>query len=209
MPPPSILINLVSSLVEKLPQQVERVMKNLDAAQKSEQRLEGALRRCIASLRVAARIVAGRKVRWRRDQHLAQSMRIGPAGKAGGMKLAGVDKAEVQREDREAAEFARIWQQKLGGIRSALAMVNSNIAGQPIALPGISATMVIKALKSSDGATVSTKCCFLCGLKREERVDKVDVDVWDNFEEFWTDNWGHSQCRVFWLEHEGYLQERK
>ena len=209
VPPPSILIVLVTGLVIRLPEQVERVLKGDNALAHPPHALEAALRRCIASLRVAARITAGRKLRWKRDQQLSQSMRIGLAGKARGMKVTGVDKTEVQREDREAAEFVRTWQQKLGGIRSALATVNSNVAGQPLALPAISTTMAVRTPKQSQGSTLAAKYCFLCGLKREERVDKVDVDVWDNFEEFWTLNWGHTECKAFWLEHERYLEGRR
>ena len=208
VPPPSILMSLVAGLVQKLPLQVEAVMENPAVSTSSQKALEKALRQCIASLRVAARITAGRKVRWKRDTHLSQSMKIGPAGKQGGMKLTGVDKSELRREEREAAEFVRIWQQKLGSIRSALATVNGQIAGRPLTLPDISGSMTIKSLKPVDGGILAPKCCMLCGLKRDERVEKVDVDVWDSFGEFWADHWGHSECRLFWEEHERYLQKR-
>ena len=209
VPPPSILMSLVSGLVQKLPGQVETVMQSPATSNSSQKALEKALRRCLASLRVAARIIAGRKVRWKRDNILSQSMKIGPAVKSGGMKLVGVDKAELKREDREAAEFVRIWQQNLGSIRSALAMVNSQIAGKPLTLPEISASMLIRVLKTADGGITAPKCCVLCGIKREERVDKVDVDVWDSFGEFWTENWGHTECKGFWQEHGQFLQSRR
>lgn len=209
VPPPSILMSLVSGLVQKLPTQVETVMQSPATSNSSQKALENALRRCLASLRVAARIIAGRKVRWKRDTILSQSMKIGPAVKSGGMKLVGVDKAELKREDREAAEFVRIWQQNLGSIRSALATVNSQIAGKPLALPEISASMLIRVLKGADGGITALKCCALCGIKREERIEKVDVDVWDSFREYWTDNWGHTECKGFWQEHEQFLQARR
>ena len=205
VPPPSILMSLVTSLIQKLPSQVEAAMQTPTTSSKA---LERALRRCSASLRVAARITAGRKARWKRDTHLSQSMKIGPAGKSGGMKLTGVDRSELKREDREAAELVRIWQQKLGSIRSALATVNGQIAGRPLALPDISEAMVVRVLKLGDGGIAAPKCCALCGLKRDERVEKVDVDVWDSFGEFWTEFWGHAECRGFWEEHERYLQRR-
>ena len=208
VPPPSILMSLVAGLVQKLPSQVESVMQSPVVSTNSQKALEKALRRCIASLRVAARIIVGRKVRWKRDVHLSQSMKIGPAGKQGGMKLTGVDRSELKREEREAAEFVRTWQQKLGSIRSALATVNGQIAGKPLTLPDISESMAIKVLKPADGGITAAKCCALCGLKRDERVDKVDVDVWDSFGEFWTEFWGHTDCRLFWQEHERYLQRR-
>ena len=206
VPPPSILISLVSSLIEKLPAQIESAMKSFSQSGGSDKALETALRKCISSLRVAARIAAGRKVRWKRDTHLAQSMRIGQAGK--GMKLSGVNRSELKREDREAAEFVQIWHKRLGSIRRALAMVNSQIAGDPLALPDISETMLIRTVKPEDGGILSANCCVLCGLKREERVDKVDIDVYDAFNEWWMEHWGHMDCTSFWVEHERYLQQR-
>ena len=206
VPPPSILISLVSGLVEKLPLQVENAMQSLSESGGPSRVLETALRKCIASLRVAARITAGRKLRWKRDTHLAQSMRIGQAGK--GMKLSGVDRNEVKKEDREAAEFVDTWQKRLGSIRRALALVNSQVAGSPLALPEIAETMAVRAIKVVNGGVLAPKCCVLCGIKREERVDKVDVDVYDAFSEWWTDHWGHTECKMFWIEHERYLNQR-
>ena len=208
VPPPSILISLVCSLVEKLPTQIEAAMQAFTETDGSNQALEKALRQCLAALRVAARIVAGRKVRWKRDTHLSQSMSIGPAGKSGGMKLSGVDRSEIKREDREVAEFVQVWQKKLGSIRKALAMVNSHIAGKPLSIPDIAQMMLIKTLKQADGGVTAPKSCILCGIKRDERVDKVDLDVFDSFGEWWVDHWGHSECRNFWNEHERYLQQR-
>ena len=207
VPPPSILMNLLATLIQKLPAQIEEALKT--GSHGASIALERAVRQCLASLRVAARITAGRKLRWKRDQHLAQSMSIGPAGRPGGMKLVGVDKGEVQREDREAAELVRIWQQKLGSIRNALAAVNRDVAGRPLTLPNLSTAMAVRILKLADGALYAPKCCFLCGLKREERADTVDTDVWDNFREFWSDSWGHSECVVFWEDHEGSLFGRR
>ena len=206
VPPPSILMSLVSSLVERLPLQVESAMQNFSQTRGSDKTLEAALRKCTSSLRVAARITAGRKIRWKRDTHLAQSMRIGQAGK--GMKLSGVDRNELKREDREAAEFVQIWQKRLGNIRKALAMVNSQISGSPLALPDIGEIMPIRTVKPTDGGIVAPKCCVLCGIKRDERVEKVDVDVYDAFNEWWVEHWGHSDCMTFWTEHEQYLQQR-
>ena len=206
VPPPSILISMVSGLVEKLPVQVDNVMQSLTESRGSSRVLEIALRKCIASLRVAARITAGRKLRWKRDTHLAQSMRIGQAGK--GMKLSGVDRNEVKKEDREAAEFVHIWQKHLGSIRRGLALVNSQVAGSPLALPEIAESLAIRTIKVANGGISAPECCALCGIKREERVDKVDVDVYDAFGEWWTDHWGHTECKAFWTEHERYLAQR-
>lgn len=210
VPPPSILISLIASLVQKLPAQVSKVIAQTPQAKTTPKALSQALRRCLASLRVAARILSGRKLRWKRDAYLSQSMRIGPAtaGKAGGMKLTGVDRAETQREDREAAEFVRIWRQNLGSIRAALASVNGLVDGQPLTLPEISEYMVVRTAKAADGGIPAPRSCFLCGVKRDERVGSIDGEVLDSFGEWWVEHWGHVECRTFWEDHEQFLQRR-
>ena len=205
VPPPSILINLVTTLVQGFPERLDLVGKDRETPKDASTAPEESLQSCLASLRVAARIIAGRKLRWKRDHHLVQCMSIGQAGRAGGMKLTGVDKAETLRENRETAEFVRVWKQQLGALRNALVTVKGNAPGLPLALPNVSETMAVRMLKPEEGATTSRRCCFLCGLKREERVSKVDQDVWDSFEEFWVETWGHSECQAFWEGHERSL----
>ncbi|KAK3946099.1 hypothetical protein QBC46DRAFT_414859 [Diplogelasinospora grovesii] len=78
--------------------------------------------RCYLTLAtVAARIIAGRKLRWHRDKLLMQKMSISAAGGKGGMKLAGVDKQQSAHEDREAAEVVDVWKKQVGRLRSAVA----------------------------------------------------------------------------------------
>jgi hypothetical protein len=158
---------------------------------------------------VAARLIAGRKLRWKRDTLLSQAMKIGPAaaGGKGGMKLAGVDKAEATREDREAADVVRVWREQLGRLRSAIAVANSSIKDTSVHLviPEINEAMHVK---TQEGSLVAPKPCIICGLKREERVSKVDVQVEDSFGEWWVEHWGHRACRNFWLEHESKLRHR-
>ncbi|KIN06124.1 hypothetical protein OIDMADRAFT_113386 [Oidiodendron maius Zn] len=158
---------------------------------------------------VAGRILAGRRLRWKRDTILAQSMRIGPAtaGGKGGMKLTGVDKAEITREDREAAEVARVWKDQVGRLRSAVAVSNSSTqdSSRHLAIPDVSENIHVKI---QQGAVTAPKPCLICGLKREERANKVDVDVEDSFGEWWVDHWGHRTCRNFWLENESKLKSR-
>ena len=127
------------------------------------------------------------------------------------MKLSGVDKNEVQREDREVVEFIRIWQAKIGNIRRALAGVNARIGevGAKLEVPLISEVMPIRTVGLGDGGVRSAKACVLCGLKREERVGKVDgMEVFDVAGEWWIEYWGHVECRGFWYQHERYLQKR-
>jgi hypothetical protein len=156
---------------------------------------------------VAARIIAGRKQRWKRDTLLSQAMKIGPSGGKGGMKLAGIDKAEVTREEREAAGVVRVWREQLGRLRSAVAVANSSIkdSGSHLDIPEISENMVVKV---EAGGLTAPKQCVVCGLKREERVVKVDVGVEDSFGEWWIEHWGHRACRNFWLKHEAKLKHR-
>ena len=207
IPPPSFLIIRLATLIQTLPSQVNNVLQRMNSEQISQKALDKALRSCIASLRVAARVIAGRKLRWKRDNRLSQSMSIGPAqgAKKGGMKLTGVDKAESQREDREVIEFVRNWKLQLGNIRGALAPVNSQIPGSALGLPEIIESMSITVVKNAEGASVDLKACALCGLKRNERVVRVDVDVWDTFGEWWAELWGHMECREFWEQHQKSL----
>lgn len=218
IPPPSILISLLSTLITTLPNQIERILQSLPATTSfnstADRALSTAIRKCLAALRVSARIIAGRKLRWKRDTHLSQSIRIGPAPAAagrGGMKLSSVDKNVTKREDREVIEFIRIWHAKLGAVRRALASANSKIgdAGQKLDLPVISEGMIVKVVRDEDGGVRSAKACVLCGIRREERVDKVDgLEVFDVAGEWWIEYWGHRECQAFWYQHEKYLQQR-
>lgn len=161
---------------------------------------------------VSARIIAGRKSRWKRDPHLSQAMRIGQAGAGGksGMKLVGVDKAEASREEREADEVIRSWKDQVGRLRSAVAVANSSIHDQSahLTLPEISDTMPVRTANIAEGALTAPKCCFLCGLKRDERILGIDNKVEDSFGEWWVDHWGHRTCKNFWQEHESKLKHR-
>ncbi|KAL8860216.1 MAG: hypothetical protein Q9198_010588 [Flavoplaca austrocitrina] len=135
-------------------------------------------------------------------------MSIGPAnaGKAGGMKLTGVDRNEARREDQEAAEVVKLWQQQAGGIKSQIAKVNAQQSEVKFAIPEYSDNMPIRVAKLGEGGLTAPKCCFLCGLKRDERVARLDVSVEDSFREWWTDHWGHTDCIRFWEEHKDSLK---
>ena len=123
------------------------------------------------------------------------------------MKLAGVDKSEVTKEDREAAEAVRIWREQLGRLRSAIAVANQSMREDAtyLVIPEISEAMHVKA---QEGGLTAPKPCVICGLKREERVSKVDLQVEDSFGEWWIEHWGHRACRNFWQEHESKLRHR-
>jgi hypothetical protein len=213
IPPPSVFLTLFPILFDlpqtKLFTPVAGQTFSLKNRILSDPSTVEFLRAYLLIATVAGRILAGRKLRWKRDTILAQSMRMGPAaaGGKGGMKLTGVDKAEVTREDREAAEVARIWKDQLGRLRSAVAVSNSSTqdSSRQLAIPDVSENIHVK---TQPGAGTAPKPCIICGLKRDERANKVDVDVEDSFVEWWVDHWGHRTCRNFWLEHESKLKSR-
>ena len=123
------------------------------------------------------------------------------------MKLTGVDRAETVREDREATDLVRVWKEQLGRLKSAVAVANTSIQdiSTHLVIPEIGETMRVEV---QEGGLAAPKQCVLCGLRREERVAKVDVGVEDSFGEWWVEYWGHRACRNFWEEHEGELKHR-
>lgn len=212
IPPPSVLLSLSSNLLQALPNDVKNIVTQNRASSDPHEALDRSrvdqMKVALSTTRVAARIIAGRKLRWKRDNLLSQSMKIGPAAKSGGMKLAGVDKLESRREDRETAEALGVWEKQVGPLRSTTSMANVHLPGNDFAIPEISENMPIRVVKPSEGAVTAPKCCFLCGIKRDERVAKVDVNVEDSFGEYWTEHWGHVECVAFWDNHQHSLPHR-
>ncbi|KAH6610372.1 serine threonine- kinase ppk6 [Trichoderma cornu-damae] len=151
----------------------------------------------------AARVIAGRKHRWHRDKILAKSMSISAAGSKG-MKLAGVDKTQSAREDREAADVVAVWREHVGRLRSAVAAANTE-GNLSLKVPELSENMLVQTAKM---VPTGPKPCIICGLKREERISKVDYDIEDSFGEWWVEHWGHRACKNFWVEHEQKLRQR-
>ncbi|RCI16336.1 hypothetical protein L249_2152 [Ophiocordyceps polyrhachis-furcata BCC 54312] len=151
----------------------------------------------------AARVLAGRKHRWQRDKMLAKGMSLSAVGSKG-MKLTGVDKTQTSREDREAAEVVASWREHVGRLRAAVATANS-CNETKLKMPELSNKMQIHTAKMVPTAPTA---CVICGLKRDERIVKVDFEVEDSFGEWWVDHWGHRACKNFWLEHEPRLRQR-
>ena len=208
VPPPSILFPIIANVLGSLPARLKTVTSAQGLDQPS---ISSEVRALLSTIRAAARILAGRKLRWKRDVLLSQSMKIGPAhsGKAGGMKLVGVDKAESRREDQEAAETLQVWKQQVGPLRSTVATFNRQMsANERFKIPEIADNMPIRQGKPSEGVVSAPKCCFLCGIRRDERVAKVDIDVEDSFGEFWAEHWGHIDCVELWKNHKDLLQHR-
>lgn len=210
IPPPSILLPLITTIFASLATEI----RNVQSRHLSDQLIAlSQLRALLSTVQAASRILAGRKLRWKRDKLLSQSMKIGPApsGKAGGgMKLAGVDKAESRREDQEAAEALQAWKQQAGPLRSTIAALNTQLPERErFKMPEIVENMPIRQGKpGEEGMVTAPKCCFLCGIKRDERVAKVDVDVEDSFGEWWVEHWGHVDCVSFWENHKDNLRQR-
>jgi hypothetical protein len=138
---------------------------------------------------VAAHIIAGRKLRWKRDQHLSQGMRIGPASSraTSGMKLTGIDKGENMKEEREVSDVVRSWKEQVGRLRHVVSGANQIKAGSLDRGPDLQETMPVKTLKQSEGGIPARQACMLCGLKREERVTAADMATDDSFGEWWID----------------------
>lgn len=208
IPPPSILLAISAIVLRSLAAELRIVPLQASLDQPSTRSQLHAL---LSIVRTAARILAGRKLRWKRDNLLSQSMKIGPAhsGKAGGMKLAGVDRAESRREDQEAAELLQVWKEQAGSSRRAVAALNGQLPeNEHFRISEIAANTPIRQGLPREGIVTAPKCCFLCGIKRDERVAKVDVDVEDSFGEWWVEHWGHVDCVAFWRKYEEVLRQR-
>lgn len=214
VPPPSILLLLIIGIFQSMLVDVKNMIASANSSTGPDSWLDqqsiNKIHKRFSIARAAARIIAGRKLRWRRDGRLSQSMKIGPAnaGRSGGMKLTGLDRTENRREEGEVEEAVRMWKQQMGSLRAVVAMANSRQSGLQLLIPEISENMPVRVGKASEGVMVAPNCCFLCGLKREERVEKVDVQVEDSFGEWWTDYWGHVDCRIFWEEQKDSLNQR-
>lgn len=213
VPPPSILLLLISEIFKSLPTSITNfpvsTASSTDSPSSSSE-IVYEIKKRLSIVRAAGRIIAGRKLRWKRDSRLSQSMKIGPAntGRAGGMKLTGIDRTETRREDGEVEEAVRRWKQQVGSLRAVVGTVNSREPGLRLAVPEISETMPVRLAKANEGAIFAPTCCFLCGVKRVERVEKIEMRVEDSFGEWWMDHWGHVDCKLFWDEQKKFLPRR-
>ncbi|KAL8676924.1 MAG: hypothetical protein Q9186_006601 [Xanthomendoza sp. 1 TL-2023] len=215
IPPPSVLLSTVTTILGCLPEEIRVIVSTISTSlmndtPSSDDAVFETLIGKLSMTNASARILAGRKLRWRRDTHLAQRMSMGPAnaGKTGGMKLTGVDRSESRREDQEAAEVVRTWKHQLGVLKSHIARINAQQSEVKFTLPDMSDGMSIRVAKLGEGGLTASKCCFLCGLKRDERVAWLDINVEDSFGEWWIDHWGHVDCIRFWQEHKDSLEKQ-
>ncbi|KAF2663526.1 hypothetical protein BT63DRAFT_121333 [Microthyrium microscopicum] len=215
IPPPALLLSIFPEIFERVEVELLKPASSLSQAERTHLYAESKtleyLKGYLAILTVCARIIAGRKLRWKRDTLLAQSMRIGAAsaGRMTGMKVTSLDKTEMTKEDGEVAEVLRIWAKQAGRIKSAVSEAKKTASSDLGVVPDMRDTMPVKSAKELDGGVPSVRPCALCGLKRDERVAKVDVDVMDYFGEWWIEQTSmHRACRNFWLEHEKSLRQR-
>ena len=210
IPPPALVLTLFGPLFTQIQDQLLVPIAKLSGPHRESILHQADVIECLRSIltiaTVLGHVVAGRKHRWKRDTILAQSMRIGPAsssGKSGGMKLTGVDRTESAREDREASDAVRAWRGIVGRIRTAI-----TAAGNLGAVPDVTDNLVVRTAQRGEGAVTSPKQCCLCGIKRNERVHKVDFEVHDSFGEWWLEHWGHVDCMKFWESHKDLLKTR-
>jgi hypothetical protein len=218
IPPPAVLLSIFPSIIRSGQETLLDPLSKGNASQRQELLAHPAtkmlLRKLLNIAIVLGRIIAGRKLRWKRDHFLAQGMRIGPASAGGrsGMKLAGVDKTELVKEDREVLDAVRAWKAQAGKLKAATtaaatAAVNGSTTLPPV--PDIAEQIPVRSLKVVEGGLVAPHACALCGLKREERVAKVDVDVNDSFNEWWLEGTSmHVECLQFWEDHKDRLRSR-
>ncbi|PLB33217.1 uncharacterized protein BDW47DRAFT_114384 [Aspergillus candidus] len=200
IPPPSVLLELFLRLLDQLQRDAVQSKKNLQ----DKERLEQLASLIFYTLKAAARVVAGRTLRWKRDNILSQSMRIGPArsGKPGGMKLNTVNKNEDIKERQEAVDVITLWRDRAALFNSVLQASGK----RPVQV--IAENVRVTTATASQGALKASHACALCGLKRDERLPKVDECVEDSFGEWWADHWGHAECKSFWESSVNLLDRR-
>jgi hypothetical protein len=206
IPPPSVLLELFLDVFENLHKEATLAKSHLRSASPSTD-VSITASNIYNALLSAARVIAGRSLRWKRDTILSQSMRIGPArsGKVGGMKLNSVNKQENIKEEQDAVDVLVAWRERAVVFNAIL----QGVGQRPIpTVPDPSALKVIIA-RADQGALKASHPCALCSLKRDERVLRVDEqNVQDSFGEWWTEHWGHTPCRQFWEANRYLLGQR-
>lgn len=207
IPPPSVLLEYLPRALDQLRAQATQARKTQtqqpDKA-KAQAQLDTVASTTITTLKTTARVIAGRTLRWKRDTILSQSMRIGPArsGKPGGMKLSTVNKNEDIKEQQQAVDVIALWRDR-AALFSSIVQASGK---KPV--PVIADSIRAITASPEQGALKASHACALCGLKREERLPRVDEGVEDSFGEWWTEHWGHTDCRVFWESNSKLLDQR-
>ncbi|KAH8692896.1 hypothetical protein BGW36DRAFT_385427 [Talaromyces proteolyticus] len=198
IPPPSIILQIFPSILDDFRKQVNQ------GKQEPLKPNPGLVIYLTSTLKAISHVIAGRTLRWKRDTILSQSMKIGPAraGKTSGMKLNSVSKGESIKEEQEVVAVIDSWRNHTAVFN---ALIQSS-GGRPI--PVITDKSRINTASPEDGALKASHACALCGLKRDERLPKVDEDVQDSFGEWWAEHWGHADCKQFWEANSKRLYQR-
>ena len=113
-----------------------------------------------------------------------------------------IDKSEWLKEDREASDAIISWSQHAHVFNSTA--VKANIR-RP--LMSLSTNATPRTIRQIDVLS-STYACALCGLRRDERLSAIDIDINDSFGEFWVEHWGHKDCLEFWDAYIDLLHQR-
>jgi hypothetical protein len=198
IPPPSVILQVLPSVLESFREQVNQ------SKRKSGAPSQDLITSLVSTLKATSRVVAGRSQRWKRDTRLSQSMKIGPAGsgKTSGMKLSSVSKGENIKEEQEVVTVIESWRNHTASLNSFI----QSSGGRPI--PVIADKSRVDTASPEDGALKASHACALCGLKRDERLPKIDEDIQDSFGDWWTEHWGHTDCNRFWEENSKHLSQR-
>ncbi|CAG8067506.1 unnamed protein product [Penicillium nalgiovense] len=211
IPPPSFLLELFLDVFENLQKEAAvakpQLRSSAPLSSSSSNTVSTTALNIHNVLQSAARVIAGRSLRWKRDTILSQSTRIGPArsGKSGGMEFNSVNNQENIKEEQDAVDVITTWRE-----RAAIFSVVLQAAGQrPIpTVPDPSALKVTTA-RADQGALKASHPCALCSLKSDERMLRVDEqNVQDSFRECWTEHCGHTACRQFWKSNRNMLGQR-
>lgn len=200
IPPPSVLLDLLVTSLTNL-QKEATAAKQSHVAESIKTTTANTIN---TTLSTTAHIIAGRQLRWKRDNILSQSMRIGPA-QGRGMKLNTVNKHEDVKEAQDAVVVLDLWRER--------ALLFSTVvqgAGlRPVPTVADPAALKVITARAEQGAIKASHACALCALRRDERVLKIDEgDVNDSFGEWWTEHWGHTACRAFWESNKQLLGQR-
>ncbi|KAH0375617.1 hypothetical protein KCU92_g10105, partial [Aureobasidium melanogenum] len=156
IPPPSVLLTIFPPVLTSLAHQFLQPLSALPSSQKSQFLTTTETKTFLASYvtlaHVLGYIIAGRKSRWKRDKHLAQSMRIGPAmsGRSGGMKLTGLDKSEAGREDTEVQVVLSVWHEQAGRLKTAV--TGASVHGSKLTVPELGDALPVRVAKGPEGA---------------------------------------------------------
>lgn len=198
IPPPSVLFQVIPGILETFRKQVNNIQRMPTVSNRAW------VPDLARTLCVCSRIISGRTLRWKRDTLLSQSMKIGPAqsGKSSGMKLSSISKGELIKEEQEVVSALEAWHHHASAFNS---LLQSTIHHS---IPVVTDKTRIITLAENQGALKASHACALCGLKRDERIPKLDDDVQDSFGEWWIEHWGHTDCKWFWEEFSVELQHR-